>query len=46
MEKIIIGALEVANWLYFHDVATLTIIMSILAIAMIAYAIQRRMAHE
>ena len=46
MEKIIIGALRVANWLYYHDTATLTIIMSILAIALIAYAIQRRTAHD
>ena len=46
MEKIIIGALRVANWLYYNTTATLTIIMSILAIALIANAIQRRMAHE
>ena len=46
MEKIIIGALRVANWLYYHDTETLMIFTGMIAIALIAYAIQRRTAHE
>ena len=46
MEKIIIGALHIANWLYYHDTETLMIFTGMIAIALIAYAIQRRMAHD
>ena len=43
--EIIVQILRVANWLYYHDAATLTILMSFLAIALIAYGIQRRITH-
>lgn len=45
MEKIIIGALEVANWLYYNTSATLTLIIGFVAVCMFAY-VKGGMTHD